>query len=161
MTISWTFCYKTFEKFHGKKKIGSHNTTVLYPNLCYNNKMCYKGTASWLQIVFKIGGPKWPMEQKMMGHFLIWWAQAYQTNHSWHLGIILYVHTETCTCMHVCIDCCKTCLEHQLKKEDQVSLNPGQKYCRMLQGEHSAILATLIKLPFVIKIFVLSFLVAA
>ena len=37
-----------------------------------------------------------------------------------------------------------------------VSLNAGQKYCRMLQGEHSAIPLTLIKLPFVIKIFVLS-----
>ena len=35
-------------------------------------------------------------------------------------------------------------------------LNAGQKYCRMLQGEHSAILLTFIKLPFVIKIFVLS-----
>ena len=34
-------------------------------------------------------------------------------------------------------------------------LNAGQKYCRMLQGEHSAILSTFIKLPFVIKIFVL------
>ena len=43
-----------------------------------------------------------------------------------------------------------------LKKEDQLSLNAGQKYCRMLQGEHSAILSTCIKLPFVIKIFVLS-----
>ena len=40
--------------------------------------------------------------------------------------------------------------------EDQLSLNAGQKYCRMLQGEHSAILPTFIKLPFVIKIFVLS-----
>ena len=37
-----------------------------------------------------------------------------------------------------------------------VSLNAGQKYCRMLQGEHSAILSTFIKLPFVLKIFVLS-----
>ena len=34
--------------------------------------------------------------------------------------------------------------------------NAGQKYCRMLQGEHSVILSTFIKLPFVIKIFVLS-----
>ena len=32
----------------------------------------------------------------------------------------------------------------------------SQKHCRMLQGEHSAILSTFIKLPFVIKIFVLS-----
>ena len=38
-----------------------------------------------------------------------------------------------------------------LKKKDQLSLNAGQKYCRMLQGEHSAILLTFIKLPFVIK----------
>ena len=34
--------------------------------------------------------------------------------------------------------------------------NAGQKYCRMLQGVHSAIPLTCIKLPFVIKIFVLS-----
>ena len=40
--------------------------------------------------------------------------------------------------------------------QDQVSLNAGQKYCRMLQEEHSAILSTFIKLPFVFKIFVLS-----
>ena len=36
--------------------------------------------------------------------------------------------------------------------------NRGQKYCRMLQGEHSAILLIFIKLPFVIKIIVLSIL---
>ena len=40
--------------------------------------------------------------------------------------------------------------------QDQLSLNAGQKYCWMLQGEHSAILSIFIKLPFVIKIFVLS-----
>ena len=40
--------------------------------------------------------------------------------------------------------------------QDQLSLNAGQKYCKMLQGEHSDILLTFIKLPFVIKIFVLS-----
>ena len=40
--------------------------------------------------------------------------------------------------------------------QDQFLLNAGQKYCRMLQWEHSAILSTFIKLPFVIKIFVLS-----
>ena len=56
----------------------------------------------------------------------------------------------------------ETCLKWPLSKrqklgfQDQLSLNAGQKYCRMLQGEHSAILLTLIKLPFVIKIFVLS-----
>ena len=41
--------------------------------------------------------------------------------------------------------------------QDQLSLNAGQKYCRMLQGEHSAILSTFIKLPFVIKIYVVFF----
>ena len=36
--------------------------------------------------------------------------------------------------------------------QDQVLLNAGQKYCRMLQGEHSATLLTFIKLSFVIKV---------
>ena len=44
----------------------------------------------------------------------------------------------------------------ELGFQDQISLNAGQKYCRMLQREHSAILLTFIKLPFVIKIFILS-----
>ena len=57
----------------------------------------------WLQIFFKIGGPKWPMEQKIVDHFLKWWAQAYQTKHSWYLGNKLYLHTNTDTCMHICI----------------------------------------------------------
>ena len=57
---------------------------------------------------------------------------------------------------------CKTCVKRPLSKrpkigfQDQLLLNAGPKYCRMLQGEHSAILLTFIKLPFVIKIFVLS-----
>ena len=55
--------------------------------------------------------------------------------------------------------CLKLTLENKTKNvfQDRLSLNAGQKYCRMLQGEHSAILLTFIKLPFVIKIFVLSF----
>ena len=40
--------------------------------------------------------------------------------------------------------------------QDGLMLNAGQKYCSVLQGEHSAILLTFIKLPFVINIFVLS-----
>ena len=58
----------------------------------------------------------------------------------------------------------KTSVKRPLSKrqeigfQDQLSLNAGQKYCRMLQGEHSAILLTFIKLAFVIKIFVLSIL---
>ena len=47
------------------------------------------------------------------------------------------------------------CSKNQLGTEDRLSLNVGQKYCRMLQGD--AILSTFIKLPFVIKVFVLSF----
>ena len=39
--------------------------------------------------------------------------------------------------------------------QDRLSLNAGQKYCRML-GEHSAILLTFTKLPFVFKTIVLS-----
>ena len=56
----------------------------------------------------------------------------------------------------------KTCLKRLLKKNTKIgfqyrlSLNAGQKYCRMLQGEHSAILLTFIKLPFSIKTLVLS-----
>ena len=59
----------------------------------------------------------------------------------------------------------KTCPKQPLKKHTknwvskfqyQLSLNAGQKYCRMRQGEHSAILSTFIKLPFSIKTYVLS-----
>ena len=42
--------------------------------------------------------------------------------------------------------------------QDQLSLDAGQKYCRMLRGEHSAIPLTFIKLSFAIKMFVLSIL---
>ena len=45
----------------------------------------------------------------------------------------------------------------QIGFQDQLSLNAGQKYCKMLQRENSAILLTFIKLPFVLKIFVLAF----
>ena len=57
----------------------------------------------------------------------------------------------------------KTYLKRPLSKRpkigflDQLSLDAGRKYCRMLQGEPSATLLTCIKLPFVqIKTFVLS-----
>ena len=45
----------------------------------------------------------------------------------------------------------KTCVKRPLSKgpkigfQDQLSLNAGQKYCRMLQGKHSAILLAFIK----------------
>ena len=47
----------------------------------------------------------------------------------------------------------KTCVKQPLSKrpkigfQDQLSLNAGQKYYKMLQVEHSAILSTFIKLP--------------
>ena len=53
----------------------------------------------------------------------------------------------------------KTCVKWPLSNrpkigfQDQLSLNAGQKYCRMLQGEHSALLLIFIKLPFVLSIF--------
>ena len=56
----------------------------------------------------------------------------------------------------------KTCLKQPLKKNTknwfqyQLLLNAGQKYCRMLQGEHSAIVLTSIELPLLIKTLVLS-----
>ena len=95
------------------------------------------------------------MEQKMGAHFLKWWAQAYQTNHSLHLGSdILYLHFDTDTCMHICTltadDTVKPFLSGHWKKK-LLSLNAGQKYCRMLQGEHSAILLTFIKLSLLLR----------
>ena len=42
--------------------------------------------------------------------------------------------------------------------QDRLSLNAGQKYCRKLQWEHSAILLTFIKLPPVIKVLFCLFL---
>ena len=54
----------------------------------------------------------------------------------------------------------KTCVKRPLSNrqkigfKDRILLNAGQKYFRMLQVEHSAILSTFIKLPFVIKPFV-------
>ena len=58
----------------------------------------------------------------------------------------------------------KTCLKRPLKRktktifQDRLSLNAGQKYCRMLPLEHSAILSTFIKLTFAIKTFFCLFL---
>ena len=73
---------------------------------------------------------------------LNWWVKRYLQFYLWYYN--------------------KTCVKWPLSKwpkigfQNQLSLYAGQKYCRTLQGEHSAILSTSIKLPFVIKIFVLS-----
>ena len=63
-----------------------------------------------------------------------------------HLLLLLHVYSKTCV---------KRPLSKRPKNgfQDRLSLNAGQKYCRML---HSAILLTFIKLPFVNEIFVLS-----
>ena len=56
--------------------------------------------------------------------------------------------------------CSETCVKRLLSKrpkfgfQNQLLLNACHKYCRMLQGEHSAILSAFIKLPFVIEIFI-------
>ena len=45
MTISWSFSYNSFLKCHGTViEFGSHNMTMLYPNICYY-EICFKGTA--------------------------------------------------------------------------------------------------------------------
>ena len=48
----------------------------------------------------------------------------------------------------------KTCVKRPLYKIPKLAFKTN--YRLMLQGEHSAILLTIIQLPFVIKIFVLS-----
>ena len=63
--------------------------------------------------------------------------------------------TEPLSSLKICVK------RHTFKKtENWVSRpiidNAGRKYCRMLLGEHSAILLTFSKLSFVIKAFVLS-----
>ena len=68
-----------------------------------------------------------------------------------NMGSIFYV------CMYS-----KTGVKRPLSKvpkigfKDQLSLNADQKYCIMLQREHSTILWTFIKLPIGIEILVLS-----
>ena len=64
----------------------------------------------------------------------------------------------------VCLTYNKICLKWALKKktkkigfQDQLSLNTGQIIAECSLLEHSAILSTFIKLPFVLKTFVLSF----
>ena len=48
MTISWSFFYNSFVKFHGKNN-WEPQMTILYPNPCYN-EVCYKGTALYYDL---------------------------------------------------------------------------------------------------------------
>ena len=76
-----------------------------------------------------------------------------------HLLIYMYavVFTRRFSEVFPTVNMCKTATLKRPKTgfQDQLSLNAGQKYSRMLQREQSAIFSTVIKLPFVIKIFVL------
>ena len=87
-------------------------------------------------------------------------SQAYQTIHSLHLGSILYLHIDTDTYMHICILTAdytvKPVLSGHSKKKTNYRLMQVKSIAECSKGEHSAILSTFIKLPFVIKIFVLS-----
>ena len=92
------------------------------------------------------------------------WQQVPQFLHCWihRVCSVYYGHLYHQKVIYSFIIYSETCVKRPLSKrpqigfQDQLSLNVGQKYCRMLQGEHSAILSTFIKLPIVIKIFVLS-----
>ena len=64
----------------------------------------------------------------------------------------------TCTLTQTLVWICTLTADDTVKpflsghwKKKQLSLNAGQKYCRMLQGEHSAILLTFIKLSFLLR----------
>ena len=52
----------------------------------------------------------------------------------------------------------KTCVKRLLPKRPKIGFQPNNRLIQVksIAGEHSAILSTFIKLPFVIKIFVLS-----
>ena len=54
--------------FVGSRKwIGSMEVSFCLDHLIGVSNTCIEDRAS---VFFKIGGPKWPMEQKMVGHFL-------------------------------------------------------------------------------------------
>ena len=53
------------------------------------------------RFLFKIGKPKWPMKQEMVGHFLKWWAQAYQTKQVDIWVYFTYTLTQTLLCINV------------------------------------------------------------
>ena len=84
-------------------------------------------------------------------HFLFAWLK------SWKQGVCVLTTLGQISCSYR-----KTCVKRPLSKrqkngfQDWLLLNAGQKYCRMLQREHSAILLTFIRLPIVIKTSILS-----
>ena len=87
-----------------------------------------------------------------------WWADL-----NWHISQKRVFNLKM-LCEQYTFKYSKTCVKRPLLKrlkiglQDLLSINAGQKYGKMLQGEHSAILWTFIKLPFVFKIFFCVFL---
>ena len=67
-------------------------------------------------------------------------------------------HLVTALIIRFDLNLCKMATLKKTKNwfSNQLLLDAGQKYCRMLPLEHSAILLTFIKLPFVLQFFVLS-----
>ena len=62
----------------------------------------YINPSSGLQIFFKIGGPKWPMEQKWR---VIFWNDG--PKHikltTVNILVVYLTNTDTDTCMHICL----------------------------------------------------------
>ena len=90
--------------------------------------------------------------------FHLWlchWHMNYTFVTSLEINVIIYAKNSISSLYS------KTCLLRPLNKKTNIdfqhrlTLNAGQKYCRMHQGEHYAILSTFIKLPFVFKTFVI------
>ena len=70
----------------------------------------------------------------MVGHFLKCWAQADQTYPVDILGSILYLHTDTDICMHICKLTADYTVKpvlsgHSKEKTNYHFNNAGQKYC--------------------------------
>ena len=94
-----------------------------------------------------------------MGETSLYWIPQ-------HVAFEVFAHIcdnfQNLVCWPIYCKYSKICLKQPFKKktnigfQDRLLLNAGQKYCRMLHREHSAIRSTFIKLPFVIKILVLS-----
>ena len=76
------------------------------------------------------------------------------------IWVVYFTYTLTQTLVCIYVYTVKPDLSGHLQKEINYHLMQVKStmYCRLLQGEHSAILLTFIKLPFVIKILVLSLL---
>ena len=138
---AWSFSYNSFVKLYGKK-FGSHNMTVLYPNLCYKGTALYMynllaGTESetkeFMQVCVQTI-KKYPLDDQVSPVFIferlcsiIFPVSMFLLHAIGHIVCHMYS---------------KTCVKRPLSKipkigfQDQLSLNADQKYCRMLQRLH-------------------------